>query len=319
MLKDNWLERQLQTVRELVKQGSGHVKDNKLVQADKNFREAEIILDSAENVTEGVLELKSVVFNEMGVIATRVNDARKALSYHEKAIAVLEQLAEITENDITARLAGSRLNLGGIYAAVGRNDDAEAQNRSALELIKDRDDESAQLMRIGARQNLGTLLLSQGRKEDGVAAFEAMNADVDKLAESGGPDVQFSLVQMLLNSAVARLRVDLADSAVGTGEKAAEIASALYEKTHADAVLQQVVNCHMNLVGIYEQARVFDKAENSLFHVLEIVPGHPEVVKRGQEFYKAILALGDDVLEAGGLPRDEAEESLAEVSAMLKG
>jgi len=317
MLKDNWLERQLATVRELITEGSKAVRSNKLVGAEKQFREAEIILDSAENITDAVLELRSVVNNEMGVIATRTNDADKAIRYHKAAVDTLIELQKQSDKDITSRLAGSRLNLGGIYAAVGRVNEAEQENQAALELLAGRDDDGSRLMRIGCRQNLGTLLFSRGRKDEGFATFSAVEDDVNQLAEHGSDDVRFSLVQMLINSAVARLRVDAADQAVKPAELAASLAIALYEKAHNTNTLNQVLNSQMNLLNVHQQAGSFASAENALFRVLDTVPGHPEVIKRGQEFYTAILALDDAKLEAGGLPRDEAEESFEELNGML--
>lgn len=317
MLKDNWLERQLSTVRELVQEGSRLSRTNKLPQAETKLREAEVILDSAEDITDPVLELRAVVYNELGVIATRVNDANRALNYHQKAIATLEEQAKAPGRDLAPRLAGSRLNLGGILAALNKLPEAEEQNRRALELLEGRNDESSRLMRIGARQNLGTVLFSRGRIPDGVEEFNRVEADVDVLIESGSNDVRFSLIQMLLNTSVARLRVNLPDDAVRIGEKAARIASDLYEQTHDKNVLGQVLNTQMHLVTAHQVARNFDRAENALFTVLEVVPGHPEVIRRGQEFYQAILQLSDDELEQGGLPRDEAEESLEEINEML--
>lgn len=317
MLKDNWLERQLATVRELVNEGSRLSRANKLPQAETQLREAEIILDSAEDLTDSVLELRAVVYNELGVVATRVNDPNRALGYHTKALEALEALSNNPERDLAPRLAGSRLNLGGILAALNRLGDAEEQNRRALEILEGRNDESSRLMRIGARQNLGTVLFSRGRVPDGVQEFNRVEADVDVLIETGSNDVRFSLIQMLTNTSVARLRVNLPEDAVRIGEKAAQIASDLYEKTHDKNVLSQVLNTQMHLVTAHQAARQFDRAENALFTVLEIVPGHPEVVKRGQEFYNAILQLTDEQLEAGGLPREEAEESLEEVNSML--
>ena len=54
----------------------------------------------------------------------------------------------------------------------------------------------------------------------------------------------------------------------------------------------------------------FASAEDRLFEMLERTSS-PELLEEGLEFYTHLLTLPDEKLEAGNLPRDEVEESLA--------
>lgn len=63
------------------------------------------------------------------------------------------------------------------------------------------------------------------------------------------------------------------------------------------------------LVDVYTHAGRFDEAENWLYRWAALEPGAARV--RAEAFYRELLTFGDDVLEGGGLPRDEVEEGLA--------
>lgn len=72
------------------------------------------------------------------------------------------------------------------------------------------------------------------------------------------------------------------------------------------------------LTAYFELIGRFDQAENMLYRLLAAEAGTPPVSQRyaeavafGESFYVRLLAESDDVLAAGGLPRDEAEDGLA--------
>lgn len=83
-----------------------------------------------------------------------------------------------------------------------------------------------------------------------------------------------------------------------------------------DALTQELdapsVAVQRDLVAAYRHAGRFDAAENWLYRWGE---AEPEAAGRWAEsFYRELLGLPDAVLEAGGLPRDEVEEGLADVT-----
>lgn len=66
------------------------------------------------------------------------------------------------------------------------------------------------------------------------------------------------------------------------------------------------------LVLSYTQAGQFAEAENWLYRWQDL---EPEAARRQAEaFYRELLSLDDATLEAGGLPRDEVEEGLAQLT-----
>lgn len=67
------------------------------------------------------------------------------------------------------------------------------------------------------------------------------------------------------------------------------------------------------LMHCYEQAEQFAQAEDVLFHLLEDHPGDETILEAGLSLYDRLLQLSDFKLQSGGLPRDEVEESLAEL------
>ena len=75
---------------------------------------------------------------------------------------------------------------------------------------------------------------------------------------------------------------------------------------------------HLNklLLRYYHKAGQYDEAENVLFDMLEESPEDEEIINMGTTFYQLILQESDAQLEAGNLPREEAEASLKELLAL---
>lgn len=71
----------------------------------------------------------------------------------------------------------------------------------------------------------------------------------------------------------------------------------------------------LKLIGYYEAAGRFSKAEDVLFEALE--SGEPDILQYGIAFYERLLEKPDDVLERGNLPRHEVEEGLRELKSRL--
>lgn len=67
------------------------------------------------------------------------------------------------------------------------------------------------------------------------------------------------------------------------------------------------------LIGHFEAAGRYDRAEDNCWELIEAAPGAATfaLVRR---FYERLLTLPDDVLGAGGLPRDEVSEGLARLN-----
>jgi hypothetical protein len=70
------------------------------------------------------------------------------------------------------------------------------------------------------------------------------------------------------------------------------------------------------LMRHYEQAGEFGKAEDELFAILEAEPPGAELMEFGTAFYQRLLARTDAALDAGNLPRAEAEAGIAQLKSI---
>jgi tetratricopeptide (TPR) repeat protein len=68
-----------------------------------------------------------------------------------------------------------------------------------------------------------------------------------------------------------------------------------------------------NLFRFYEAAGKYSKAEDLLFETLETA-ANGTWIETGRQFYERLAAKSDAELEAGNLPRDELQESRAELA-----
>lgn len=71
---------------------------------------------------------------------------------------------------------------------------------------------------------------------------------------------------------------------------------------------------HARLMQHYERTGQYAKAEDRLFAMLEAAPAHPGLKELGIGFYKRIQGKSDRELTDGGLPREEVEAGLGELS-----
>ncbi|MFH1808087.1 MAG: DUF6483 family protein [Pseudomonadota bacterium] len=73
----------------------------------------------------------------------------------------------------------------------------------------------------------------------------------------------------------------------------------------------------LSLVGVYEAAGRYDRAEDVLFPLVE--DGVDGALALGLRLYDQLLGKRDEDLEQGGLPRDEVQQSLQELRRLEKG
>lgn len=146
------------------------------------------------------------------------------------------------------------------------------------------------------------------------------------LGGTGSPDVEKCLQCAELLAAEHELRADLGEDDSAQAHKALELyLSALAAEPglapHYGERLGMLTRSlgyaaplatQKQLVDAYLHAGRFDEAENWLYRLLN---AEPEVAQaRAEAFYRELLALADGTLEAGGLPRAEVEEGLANVT-----
>jgi hypothetical protein len=70
------------------------------------------------------------------------------------------------------------------------------------------------------------------------------------------------------------------------------------------------------LLHHFESVGQYDEAENVLLAHIDADDENPEAVAFGQDFYRRLLLKPDATLEAGGLPRLEVEDGLAQLATL---
>ena len=127
-----------------------------------------------------------------------------------------------------------------------------------------------------------------------------LDAEHELLARGGVPDPAGA-------ERVLELYLAALDAEPGFAPDYAERLDALTQETDALPVSLQA-----DLAAAYRHAGRFDAAEDWLYRWGE---AEPEAAGRWAEtFYRELLTLPDEVLTAGGLPRNEVEEGLANVT-----
>ncbi len=102
------------------------------------------------------------LYNQLGVVEEEVGDYRAALDAYREALRLREQLGG------TRALIDSYNNVAFAYIILGEYDHARQFNRSALDLLADRDDPASRLMALETR---GYLMLAFGAWSDALEAF----------------------------------------------------------------------------------------------------------------------------------------------------
>jgi len=139
----------------------------------------------------------------------------------------------------------------------------------------------------------------------------------------GTPDVEKCLQCAELLSAEHELRTDLGEDDSAQARKALELylnvlaAEPDFAPHYSGRLLALTRSLgyaapppvQAQLIDAYMHAGRFDEAENWLYRLLNAEPGAARV--RAKAFYRELLTLDDAALEAGGLPRAEVEEGLA--------
>jgi len=172
---------------------------------------------------------------------------------------------------------------------------------------------------------------SAGRTDEALTALHhaqrsLIGLDSDLLLLLGGagtPDIEKCLQCAELLAAEVELRAAYGEADSAGAQKAldlllsaldAEPGFAPHYEEHLRALTRGLgyavpPRTQEELVRAYSHAGRFDEAENWLYRLLDTEPEAAQA--RAEAFYRELLALGDGVLLAGGLPRDEVEEGLA--------
>jgi hypothetical protein len=192
----------------------------------------------------------------------------------------------------------------------------------SLELEENPDTSQARtLLQAAYQQFTGT---------DGALLRQLSSSDILKtLSVSGKPDPERGYVIAILFEVEARLEHLSGDSTSDLEIKALDLyLEAALGNIGAEDIHERIATTRGRLETFvlpeisewrlfhYEVKRErFDEAETKLFELLEQFGSSKIANDEGHKFYKILLHLSDDVLEGGGLPREEVEEGYAAFKA----
>jgi len=207
------------------------------------------------------------------------------------------------------------VNLTGACHRLGRFDDALRYNGMAIERLRPIDMPPARIFLAAAIEGRGNLLSQLNRHPEAMAALYESGALAAQLAATGIPGGPQLLTEIFVAHSRAAAKAGDPVEAIRLSQSAADVAWDRFEKNPQGdrEAISHFVAAQMNLLGFAEMCGRYAQGEDALFKVLRLVGPDPRVLARGKAYYEALKKLDDDKLEAGNLPRDEVEESYAQV------
>ncbi len=207
------------------------------------------------------------------------------------------------------------VNLTGACHRLGRFDDALRYNGLAIERLKPLDIPPARIFLAAAIEGRGNLLSQLNRHAEAMPALYESGALAAQLAAAGLQGAPQLLTEVLVAHARAAAKAGDLLEAMRLSQGAADVAWDRFEKNPQGdrEAISHFVAAQMNLLGFAEACGRYAQGEDALFKVLRIVGPDPRVLARGKAFYDGLKKLDDAKLEAGNLPRDEVEESYAQL------
>ncbi len=157
---------------------------------------------------------------------------------------------------------------------------------------------------------LGMLTTANRLDVDKVTVLAVLlKAEGDILAERGEAEKAF-------HRYLRALRFSLAVSESGTPRALPEEFDRVEGLVEALAGYQLPPETQHRLWHYYGRTGQFARAEDTFWKLLAQSEADATLISEGIGFYEALLGNGDEVLAAGGLPRDEVEEALRELGRM---
>lgn len=308
----------LSTVRQLVEHASKMAQSGDMIGAGRRLEEAMVALQPlGDDEDPERLEVAASVHEGKGQIALGGGQHDDAYLHLTQAVRARTRHGRATGKPSLLHLGIAHLNLSSACSQLGRHEEALAENRRALEAFDGFAPATGGFMRLAALQAQGMILARLKRPDDAIAAYERAIAVGEELLSEDVADVPELLCQIRISASVTCHEQGRHAQAVTIGAQAADEAWDRFEVTGADRAAHQYLTAQMNMVTFCERSGEFAGAEDALFKVLKLVGPQGEVLARGRQLYRALLTKDDAELIAGNLPRDEVEESLAELEAMV--
>lgn len=261
------------------------------------------------------LSLGAAIAEGRGQLALRAGQIEEGAFHMEAAVKLRLEEEAAGGKPPPMSLPVGLVNLTGACHRLGRFDDAMRYNALAIERLQPVEAPPAKIFLAAAIEARGNLLAQLGRHAEAMTTFAESGAIAAQLAAAKVPGAPQLLTEIFVAHSRAAAKGGEPLEAMRLSQSAADVAWERFEKNpqgDRDAI-SHFVAAQMNLLGFAEMAGRFAQGEDALFKVLRIVGPDPRVVARGKAFYEALKKLDDDALEQGNLPRDEVEESYAQL------
>jgi len=321
MSVETWMQRQNEAVRSLINQGSQALRQGNMEIANAALNEAAVVLDmSHDDADTDVMQLRAQAFNELGVIRQRAGDAQGAQEFHGEAAKMCEALIE-AGIDFRGNSAATHLNLASIAAATEDFETATSAAEISLGhievLLSAEDPRGAYPMGAATYQTLASLRVHDERFDEASELMDKALEITEKAVAADNPSLLAQTAQGCQQLSVLFFNMERFEDALKWGHEAERLSEEGFEKLGEDVVPIYVVS-QINLISYNEQMGAFAEAEDSLFKALELVGNDPRLLARGKVLYESLRKQADKRLEAGGLPREEVQESYEEIMSRIE-
>jgi tetratricopeptide (TPR) repeat protein len=261
------------------------------------------------------LGLAAALSEGKGQVALRNGKADEAIPHLELALKLRRDEQDAGGTPPPLSVPVGFVNLTGAYHRLGRVEDALRANLEARAHLEKLDLPPARFF-LATSYEAGANLLSQlGRHTESMATFEQGLTLARAMSAQKLPGALQVRTELLVAAARAAGRAGLNEQALGFCAEAADVAWDRFEmnpKGDRDA-MSHFVAAQMNLLGFAEACGRYAAGEDALFKVLRLIGPEPRVLERGLRYYESLKTLDDDKLAAGNLPRDEVDESHAQL------
>ena len=263
-------------------------------------------------------KLHAGIHGELGLLAGVRGSLDSARKHIDQAIELLGGFPDDPQSEEFTIIATQYLNAGSMSAAAGDFEKAETTFASVIDRLRPHlftRPENGRLW-LSAVQNRALFRERSGRLDEAEADL-TLALDVAESASEKDPKQwlhrAFITCNRLVEMATRQKRPDVA---LKWAQHEMKLADRLVEAS-VGPFGADYVRARMDLAKAFIDTGQFDMAEDHIFGAIESASEHVDVVLFGTDLYAMLTTKTEEELQAGGLPRDEVEESYAELLAKL--
>jgi len=326
VIRKDYLMQQIERLAEQLLESRKLLGEGKMAEAHERLqgllREAQLLKEQGAEGDRArkLAKFQGQLHGELGMLGGATGDMSNARHHLDMALDLVRPHTGQGDTGADQFYAATQMNSGAILAAGRDFDSALVALNEAVEMLTPLEDDASappQLRQlwIGALQNRATTFERLDRVDDAIVDYERARRSAESLAETS-PSGWTPVVNLGLRIAGLKAR---------GGDKVA----ALVGTQRALEAAERAVDAHApGYAGLFIKAKIatadasfandkYSEGEDHVFAAIEAVPDLFEPVLVAMDFYALLTTKSDEQLEAGGLPRDEVEDSYAELLAKL--